>query len=123
MSIKVPTGINGSVSRAEILIDCPATGIKIRVAALRKDPPFQMSDSDAMDFAAGGDERNPWSYEERTLGGYPGFFSSRSSERHLFSTVVGHTLILLASEGVSHDVAQSTITVVLNGLTINQPDG
>ena len=123
MSIRLPEQFHASVNRADILIDCSTTGIRTRVAALRKDPPFQMTDSDAKDFAAGGDERNPWTYEERSLGDHHGFFSSRSSERHFFSTVIGHTLILLSCEGGKRNKAESTIELVLSGLTINQSDG
>ena len=122
MSINVPEGFRGSVERAEIIIECANTGGRIRVAALRKDPPYSITMDDAKQYAVGGDKENPRPYDERTLSNQTGYFSSRTDDRYLFSTVIGDTLTLVSSDGFDRTIAESTIEAIMAGLTI-KPNG
>lgn len=122
MSIDVPEGFRGSVERAEIVIESMATGDLIRVAALRKDGLSSVTMDDAKRYALGGDKGEPRPCDEKTFSNQPGYFSSRTDDSHLFSTVIGDTLMLLSSDGFDRAGAESMFEAIMTGLTVN-PNG
>ncbi len=122
MSIDVPEGFRGSVERAEIVIESMATGNLVRVAALRKDVLSSITMDDAKRYAVGGDKEELRPCDEKTFSNQTGYFSSRTGDRHMFSTVIGDTLMLLSSDGFDRAEAESTFEAVMTGLTI-KPNG
>lgn len=122
VSLETPSGFEGSVERADIVLRSLSIDAHVRVMALRKDAPYSVTLDDAEKFVAGGDEENPRCCEAKSICGQRGYFSSRSHEQHRFNTVIDDTLVLISSVGFGKVEATAAIEATLAGLTINHDD-